>query len=280
MQQLFLSLAALPLALLMSFSYAQDSSENAGTTRGSYLCNWQDVEVAPTFNASHLNGTWYEIANTALSREADNNSCACSAARFTRQNQTSGGGGGGGGQALDQEEWEKTGNYSVNLLCYNTTNNSVVGTPLDAYFPLSPAVGALAYSNPGGGQDAQQQQQERESLYPGGVESLILSVGIDNSTNNSQYVVLGSPCFLDARIYSRSPTMSDAAYQDATNVLKDRGYPLTILGLEKTNQNETFCAPMTEFISNLTQAEANETQGGGGTETSAPPTLRRTLFFR
>jgi len=274
--QLFISLVSLPLVLLVSSSYAQQNSTDNGGAKGVYLCNWQNVELGRNFNVSDLNGTWYEIANTALAREADNNSCACSAALFTPQNVTTGAD--GSQQNLTQDEWEQTGNYTVDSLCYNTTNNSVVQTQLNAYFPLSPSVGAIAYTEQGTGEEVQELRNERELLYPGGAEDLILTVGTDNGTNNSPYVVLGSPCFLDARIYSRSPTMSNEAYQDARSILRSRGYPLSILGFLKVNQNETFCAPMADFISNLTQGGGNGGQGTG--TTSPPPTLRRTLLFR
>jgi len=240
----------------------------------SYLCNWQDVAVGNDFNVTGLEGIWYQIANTLIARQTAEVDCACTATRFTPSNFTQGGGGGGGGGGGNQTAPIPS-NFTVDNICLNSTTNAIESQTATAWFPLSNSVGAFALNF--SGPDAESLYNESQRLYPGGANYLILDAGVDNTTN-ADYLVLGSPCYLQASIYSKSPNMSDAAYTDATNVLTDSGYPVTLQRLTKTNQNETYCQLQREYLSNITQG-SNATGGSGGGGGSTGGSTRRKLLF-
>jgi len=177
----------------------------------------------------------------------------------------------GGGDGTGQQDKEEQ--LQVQAVCVTTGNNETQTMNGTATFPWSEKVGAVAInaSSSGNGQqegdNEETADQERQRLYPGGADFLILDIKRQSQQNNQQsspptnnsqiqYIVVGAPCYLDARILSTQPQLPDEAYNEARATLRAAGYPLRLLDLNRTRQQDDVCQAREAWL--------QQQQGGGG----------------
>lgn len=205
----YIASAAVPILLLLTSSPASAAP----------LCRQQDL--APSFNLTSYQGTWFEIASTVIQRLTFQKNCECTTATYT----------------LTPENY-----VQVDNVCYDTSKNSVNPVIGKATPVLSADKPAFEVSFPGAPDGF------NKILYEGGANYLLLKRDVDPVTG-TEYAIIGAPCRLFAWILARAPKLSDEAYEGARNFLsKERGYPVTLLQLKKTNQDDDYCKPVRDYI--------------------------------
>ncbi|KNC85570.1 hypothetical protein SARC_02259 [Sphaeroforma arctica JP610] len=196
------------------------------TPRGvlDWLCLSQHV-VDP-FDLEAYQGRWYEIAVTDIPRQSFQRGCECTFAEYFIK---------------------EDGNVQVNNTCLKDGEPySIIGEATAE----DPTVGALSVSFG---------ENDISKFIGDAPNYLILDQAVDAMTG-AQYTVVGSTCNAIAWILSRSPSMSQVAYNRARSTLQHRGYPLKLLNLKPSQQNDAICAPVRtdEMIDKTSEGESDE----------------------